>query len=73
MANLTGKGRGGKGKDLPVAAAPDQVEGNAHVEPGDGQVGGSGTDLPAVATGPRQRDLAALRAVLTGQSVIIRK
>ena len=72
MANLTGKGRGSKGKDLLDAPAPDQVESGAHVELGNGSAGGNGPDLPAIVNGPRQRELAALKAFLTGQSVIIR-
>ena len=73
MEKLTRKGSRRAGKDLPNPTDVKQTQAGAHHEPGDGQVSPDGVRAPEVSNRPRQADLARIRAMMTGESFLLRR
>ena len=73
MEKLTRKGSRGQRKDLPDLADAQQTQASPDNEPGDRQVSATGDRAPEVSHRPSQNDLARIRAMMTGESFLIRR
>lgn len=73
MEKLTRKGSRRAGKDLSDIADAQQAQAITNNELGDGQVSADGDRAPEVSHRPSQANLARIRAMMTGESFLIRR
>ena len=73
MEKLTRKGSRGQRKDLSNSAYVEQAQAITNNELGDGQVSADGDRAPEVSHRPSQANLARIRAMMTGESFLIRR